>query len=68
MTVADLLIYVYRAEEIIAVFPVGTMSSVIREIVQAEKMRSPTEFLYGSVKSEIDAVKAIRRFRESGRR
>ena len=31
-----------------------------------QKAKSATKFLYGSVKSDIDAVEAVRRFRESG--
>ncbi len=32
------------------------------------KVKNPTEALYGSVKSDKDAVEAVRRFRETGGR
>jgi AbrB family looped-hinge helix DNA binding protein len=32
------------------------------------KIKEPTEFLYGSIKRKIDAVKAVREFRKAGGR
>ena len=68
LVVVDLMVYLRHGDEVIAAFPIGTTPEPIRGMVQAEKMKNPTEFLYGSVSSEIDAVEAVRRFRESGGR